>query len=132
MKNVTVQTLWYRSRRATRCLGSSSRWGRLLANGSGRFSVCRGPEAELGVVGVGEVPKEEEQEDGADEEVEDAVPDHLGRVRDNVAALGARPGDRVCNEQEGEKAGTADVRGAQDAAAGECSTSTVEEEYNPI
>ena len=78
------------------------------------------------------MPEEEKQEDGPNEDVEDTVPDHLGRVRDDVTALGATPGDRVCNEQEGEETGAANVRGAKDAAAGECSTGTVEEEHNPI
>lgn len=40
--------------------------------------VLAGVEAEGRVVDAAQLPKEEEQEDGAGEDIEDTVPDHLG------------------------------------------------------
>jgi len=102
----------------------------------GRLS---GHEAEGAVVHAAEAVEEEEQEDGAREEVEDAVPDHLargacnasrvsmgqiscdrdGRRTDDVGALRAGPGDGVDEPDHGEEAGTAGVRRAQTRAAEE-------------
>lgn len=56
--------------------------------------LARG-EAEQGVVDAADVEEQEGEEQGPGEEIEDAVEDHLGCGRDDVAALRAAPGDRV-------------------------------------
>lgn len=79
VKNVTEQAIWYRRRTKTApYFGYSGGRGRLLAQMSGGFGVRDTSETKLGVIDVGEVPQEEEQETGPNEDVEDTIPDHLG------------------------------------------------------
>ena len=75
--------------------------------------------------------QEEEEEDRAGEEVEDAVPDHLARRRDDVPALGARPRDRVRDQHEREPARTQQVCAPQAWRVGERRAGRVPEEHVP-
>lgn len=75
---------------------------------------------------------EEEEENWAGEDVQDAVPDHLGRVRDDVAALGARPADRVRDKHECEEARRAQIAGTQDTASPEGRRRALQEEGVPM
>lgn len=54
------------------------------------------------MVGSAQLEEEEEEEHRACKNVEDAVPDHLGRDGDDVTALGAAPGDGVEEKEEGQ------------------------------
>lgn len=94
-------------------------------------SVLAALEAKGGVVYATEFPEEDEQEEGAGEDVEDAVPDHLGGNGDNVSALSAAPGDGVGDEHEGEEARADEVAGAQDGAGSEGRAGCVPEEDVP-
>lgn len=101
------------------------------AHGGNGIGVLARLEAERVVVDRVEAEEEEEQEDGAGEDVEDAVPDHLGRGADGVAALGARPADGVGDEHEGEVACGLDVAGAEGTAGGEGGRGALDEEDVP-
>lgn len=72
-------------------------------------------EAKRAVVNVAQAPNEVEQEERAQEEVEDAVPDHLAVYGDDVSTLGAAPCDRVNQGDERDEACT-----AHEAAADAC------------
>lgn len=72
-------------------------------------------EAKRAVVNVTQAPHEVEQEERAQEEVEDAVPDHLAVHGDDVSTLGAAPRDRVNQGDERNEART-----AHEAAADAC------------
>lgn len=95
-------------------------------------SVLARPQAERGHVDGAEVEEEGEEEDGAGDEVEDAVPDHLARRRDDVRALGARPADRVEHEQEREGGGGADVAAAYGTTCCEGRASAMAEQDGPV
>jgi hypothetical protein len=83
------------------------------------------------VVNGTELPEEQKQEDRAGENVEDAVPDHLKRDRDNVAALGTSLRGRVGDQHEGQVACTDEVPDAKGAADGEGTVGCVPEEDKP-
>ena len=66
-------------------------------------------------------PEEREEERGAGEDVERAVPDHLAVRGDDGAALGERPAERVQQEEEGERGAGADggeLRGGGERGGG--------------
>ena len=91
-----------------------------------------GVEAERVVVDAAELPEEEAEEDGACEDIEDAVPDHLGGDGDDVAALSARPGDRVGNQHEREVACSEVVAPADNTASCEARGRRLPEDDGPI
>lgn len=105
----------------------------LRADGAVRavVGVLAAVQAERGVVDRAQLPEVEEEEAGAREDVEDAVPDHLGGDRDDVAALRARPCDRVRDQHEGEPACAREVRGAQARSVGEGGTRCMPEKRVP-
>lgn len=88
-------------------------------------------EAECLVLNRVESPEEEEQEDGAGDNVEDTVPDHLGCGGDDVGALGASPADRVGDQHEGEEARSLDVAAAEGTVGGEGGAQALDEERVP-
>ena len=89
-------------------------------------------QAEDVVVHTAELPQEEEQEERARNDVEDAVPDHLGARRDDVRALGQGPADRVRDEHEGEVDRGEDVALAERACLGERAAGCLPEEDPPV
>ena len=89
-------------------------------------------QAEQSVVDVAEAPDEVVEEDGAEDEVKDAVPYHLLRGRDDVAALGAAPRDRVEHGDEGDEACAAHVAGAYAQPCIERCARAMAEEDGPI
>lgn len=101
------------------------------ADGAGCVRVLARREAEARVVDGAQLEEEEEQEDGPGEHVEDAVPDHLGRRRDDVRALGQRPADRVREQHEREEARGEGVARLEGAAGSEGGARAVEEERVP-
>ena len=67
-----------------------------LSRGS---ELARG-QAERRVFNATELEDEEAQEDGAGDDIEDTIPDHLRSRGDDIAALRQCPADRVGEEHE--------------------------------
>lgn len=88
-------------------------------------------QAERRVLDIAHHVEEEEQEDGTGDDIEDAVPDHLGRGGDDVRAFGARPADGVGDEHEGEVARGEEVALAEGAFRGEGAAGRVPEQDIP-
>lgn len=88
-------------------------------------------ESERRVIRAPEFPKEQEQEHRSSEDIEDTVPDHLGRYGDDVAALCAGPCDRVGDKHKGEVSCADEVSGAEGFTGGECRAWCVPEEDVP-
>ena len=95
-------------------------------------AVLSALEAKRGVVDRAQLEEEEEEEHGAGDDVEDAVPDHLARGRDDVRALGQRPADRVREKHEGEEGGREEVALAEGAVRGEGRAGAVEQQDVPV
>ena len=76
--------------------------------------------------------KEEAEEDGAREDVEDTVPDHLRSGRDDIAALRESPCNGVGDQHERQVSGALQVARAEHAAASEVSSGAVREEDVPF
>ena len=105
---------------------------RLLGADSGvDVGELAGVEAEDVVLDAAELPEEEEQEERARDDVEDAVPDHLRRRRDDVRALGHGPADRVREEHEAQEACRDEVAAREGAAGRERRAWAVDEEDIP-
>lgn len=114
---------------------SSSHHRRLLLGEGGRrmhVGVLARVQAERAVVDASQLPKEEEQEARAGEDVEDAVPDHLRARADDVRAFRQSPADRVGEEHEGEVGRGEDVAAAQDAAGCERAARGLPQQNEPV
>lgn len=74
-------------------------------------------QAEGVVVDPADLPEEEEEEDRSCEDIEDAVPDHLGARADHIRALRKSPADRVGEEHEREVGRRKDVAATEDTAS---------------
>ena len=83
------------------------------------------------IVDIAEPPHEVVQEHGAEEEVEDAVPDHLAGGRDDVASFRAAPGDRVEHCHERDETSSADVARPDTSTCVESRARTMTEENSP-
>lgn len=70
-------------------------------------------EAQSGIFDAIQLPEEDEEEHRASKEIEDAVPNHLGRDGDDITTLSTSPGDRVGDKHEGEEACTGEVARAE-------------------
>lgn len=101
------------------------------ANDAGAVGVLAGLEAEALVVDSAELEEEEEEEDGAGDHVQDAVPDHLGRRGDDIAALGQGPADGVGEEHEGQEARGHEVARLEGTRSGESRAGGVDQEGVP-
>lgn len=88
-------------------------------------------EAKHMIVDAAELPEEEEQEEGARDNIEDTVPDHLRARRDDVRALSESPADRVSDEHEREVCGGKNVALAERASLGERAAGCLPEEGEP-
>lgn len=93
--------------------------------------LCR-HQAKPGVVDGAEGREEDEQEDGAGEDVQEAVPDELARRGDVVRALADRPRDRVKEQEEREVRGTGPVPPAHRAADRKRASGGVDEKGIPV
>ena len=120
-----------RDRRASRHLDSAGLLRLGGAHGGTAVGVLAALEAERLVVDGAQLPQEEEEEDGAGDAVEDAVPDHLGRRGDDVGALGEGPADGVRQEHEREEAGRGEVALLEGTAGGEGRAGAVDEQDIP-
>ena len=127
---------------AIRCEGHTKRGLVMLLDGAGLLllrdvrpllgvRVLPALEAERLVVDGVEAPEEEEQEDGAGDDIEDAVPDHLARRGDDVRALRQGPADRVGEEHEGEEGRGLDVARAEGTPCGEGAAGAMHEQDVP-
>lgn len=88
-------------------------------------------EAKHMIVDTAELPEEKEQEEGARDDIEDTVPDHLRAGRDDVRALGESPADRIGDEHEREVCGGEKVALAEGACFSECAAGCLPEEGEP-
>ena len=100
-------------------------------SGGGSLAVLPGLEAEGFVLDVADAEDEDEEEDGAEEEVENAVPDHLGGGRDDVGTLRTGPGNRIEEREEDDEPRTADVARAHAVAGVEPGAGAVSEKDGP-
>ena len=94
----------------------------------GKFA---GLEAERGIVNGTKLEEEEQEEYGAGDNIEDAVPNHLRGRRDDIAALRESPADRISKEHERQEGRRLDVALAESTGSRECRTGTVPEEHVP-
>lgn len=119
---------------ALRPLSSSSGHAVLLRSVGGVRGVAdklAGLETERLVVNTTEFPQEDEEEARSREDIEDTVPDHLARGRNDVCALATCPADGVGDEHEGQVGRCNTVTLADDTAGSESRTRSVPEEHVP-
>jgi len=88
-------------------------------------------EAEGGVVVVADGEEESSEEDGANDNIEDGVEDHLVGGFDHVGTLRDTPADGVGDQHEGDVAGSEEVGAAVGSTGDGSGARAVPEESNP-
>lgn len=88
-------------------------------------------EPERTIIDSPQAEQEVVEEDRTEDEVKDAVPNHLGCNGNSISSFTKTPRDGVDQGDEGDETRAADVAAADTLACVECGARTVTEERGP-